>query len=121
MASQKGLPSVLALYRQILRAHRKQLPPPMRVLGDGYASLEFRQHLEGKTTQKQWREFGAEWSKYLGAIDPGGTAGGAANLSGQLSAETIANMSDEQRATLEKLRLEAMSFGTETTMEEDEK
>jgi hypothetical protein len=30
-------------------------------------------------------------------------------------------MSDEQRATLEKLRLEAMSFGTETTMEEDEK
>lgn len=120
MASQSGLKSVLSLYRQILRAHVKQLPPPMRVLGDGYAREEFRRHLEAKTTQEQWLEFGSAWSKYLGAIDPSGNQS-APNLSGELSPETIASMTEEQRMMLETLKQEATSFGLNMPDEESKK
>lgn len=107
-----GLKQVLTLYRQILRAHRVRLPTPMRVLGDGYAREEFRRHLEAKTTREQWLEFGSEWSKYLGAIDPRGAARDAPpNLSGELAPEVVASMTEEQRQMLEKLREEATSFG----------
>jgi hypothetical protein len=50
-AAQKGFkPSPMALlppiplYRRLLRAHRKHLPPEMRVLGDEYIKAEFRAH-----------------------------------------------------------------------------
>ena len=111
-AAAAGLKQVLTLYRQILRAHRVRLPPPMRVLGDGYAREEFRRHLEAKTTREQWLEFGSEWSKYLGAIDPrGADAGAPPNLSGERAPEVVASMTEEQRQMLEKLREEATSFG----------
>ena len=107
-----GLKQVLTLYRQILRAHRVRLPTPMRVLGDGYAREEFRRHLEAKTTREQWLEFGSEWSKYLGAIDPrGADAGAMSNLSGELAPEVVEAMTEEQRQMLQKLREEATSFG----------
>ena len=107
-----GLKRVLTLYRQILRAHRVRLPAPMRVLGDGYAREEFRRHLEAKTTREQWLEFGSEWSKYLGAIDPrGADAGAMPNLSGELAPEVVEAMTEEQRQMLQKLREEATSFG----------
>ena len=34
----------LALYRRILRSHRKHLQPRMRLLGDEYVRAEFRAH-----------------------------------------------------------------------------
>ncbi|KAF9275529.1 acetate non-utilizing protein 9 [Mortierella alpina] len=43
MSSQKALIPPLALYRQILRAHRV-LPSQFRILGDGYVKAEFRRH-----------------------------------------------------------------------------
>ncbi|KAF9957836.1 acetate non-utilizing protein 9 [Mortierella alpina] len=43
MSSQKALIPPLALYRQILRAHRV-LPPQFRILGDGYVKSEFHRH-----------------------------------------------------------------------------
>lgn len=46
MASQKALSPPLQLYRQILRAHRKHLPPQFRILGDGYVKTEFHRHKE---------------------------------------------------------------------------
>lgn len=124
MASKEGLKTILGLYRQILRAHYKQLPTPMRSLGDGYAREEFRRHLEAKTTQEQWIEFGSQWSKYLSTIAPAtdtapgspGPRGGsgvvsAADLSGDLSPEILAALNDEQRVMLDKLRDEALSYG----------
>lgn len=36
----------LALYRRVLRAHRRHLPSELRVLGDGYVKNEFRAHRE---------------------------------------------------------------------------
>ncbi|KAI8357176.1 hypothetical protein B0O80DRAFT_373076, partial [Mortierella sp. GBAus27b] len=40
----KALIPPLQLYRQILRAHRKHLPPQFRILGDGYVKAEFHRH-----------------------------------------------------------------------------
>lgn len=34
----------IPLYRRLLRAHRKHLPPQMRLLGDEYVKAEFRAH-----------------------------------------------------------------------------
>jgi len=34
----------IPLYRRLLRAHRKQLPREMRLLGDEYVKSEFRAH-----------------------------------------------------------------------------
>ena len=111
-STRKAMAPILGLYRQILRAHYQQLPTPMRVLGDGYAREEFRRHLEAKTTREQWLEFGSEWSKYLGAIDPrGADAGAMPNLSGELAPEVVEAMTEEQRQMLQKLREEATSFG----------
>lgn len=118
-AGKEGVKTVLGLYRQILRAHYKQLPTPMRILGDGYARDEFRRHLKsGKTTQEQWIEFGSQWSKYLStlmpAVDtaPGSTGAGGPNLSsGDLAPEILASMTDEQKMMLDKLKQEALSFG----------
>lgn len=36
----------LPLYRRLLRAHRRHLPPDMRLLGDEYIRSEFRSHRE---------------------------------------------------------------------------
>lgn len=36
----------IPLYRRVLRANRKHLPPDMRLLGDNYAKAEFRAHRE---------------------------------------------------------------------------
>ena len=91
----------------------------MRVLGDSYAREEFRRHLEGKTTHDQWIEFGSEWSKYLASIDP---ADGSQkpNLSGDLSPDVVAAMTDEQRAMLERLREEATRFGGDVDVAPDD-
>ena len=119
-STRKAMAPILGLYRQILRAHYQRLPTPMRVLGDGYAREEFRRHLEGKTTEAQWIEFGAQWGKYLAQIAPprgkesaapeGATARGP-NISGSLDAETVASMSEEQREQLRRLKAEAQRFG----------
>ena len=119
MSAKEGVRPILALYRGILRAHYRRLPTPMRVLGDSYAREEFRRHLEGKTTHDQWIEFGSEWSKYLASIDP---ADGSEkpNLSGDLSPDVVAAMTDEQRAMLERLREEATRFGGDVDVAPDD-
>ena len=128
-STRKAMAPILGLYRQILRAHYQQLPTPMRVLGDGYAREEFRRHLEGKTTEAQWIEFGAQWGKYLAQIAPprgkesagpeGATARGP-NISGSLDAETVASMSEEQREQLRRLKAEAQRFGRSVLQGADE-
>lgn len=120
MSAKEGVRPILALYRGILRAHYRRLPTPMRALGDSYAREEFRRHLEGKTTRDQWIEFGSEWSKYLASIDP---ADGSEkpNLSGDLSPDVVAAMTDEQRAMLDRLREEATRFGGDAAPDDDDR
>ena len=110
---------IVSLYRQILRAHYRNLPPPMRVLGGGYAREEFRQHLDAKSvTNDQWIEFATEWSRYLSNIAPRDETSGP-SFTGTLSKETIESMTEEQRMMLRKLKEEAQSFGEAAKEDKD--
>ena len=100
----KGRSIILSLYREILRTHRTDLPPPMRALGDRYARDEFKRHKEGNTTETQWREFHSEWQKYLLQIkgvnhEP---------VNGALSDEVFDNLTDEQKQQLARLHGQAV-------------
>lgn len=110
-----------ALYRAVLRANRRALPPPLRALGDGYAADEFRRHLRAKTTPQQWAAFGGAWRDYAErlALSPGSSstdatsassAAASAAFSGDLPDDVVASMSREQRQQLEQLRRAAESL-----------
>jgi hypothetical protein len=109
-----------ALYRAVLRANRRALPPPLRALGDGYAADEFRRHLRAKTTPQQWAAFGGAWRDYAQrlALSPGSNDATAASsaaaasdaFSGNLPDDVVASMSREQRQQLEQLRRAAESL-----------
>jgi len=98
--------ALLALYRDVLRAHRKVLPPPMRALGDRYLRDEFRRHKEGNTSDNQWRAFAAEWQSYVATLN-----GSGAELSGDISPEMVENLTPEQKEQLAKLQDEAHRLG----------
>jgi hypothetical protein len=106
---------VLALYRAVLRAHRRAegMPPPLRALGDRYAREEFRAHLRGAPSPAQWEQFVAEWRRYAAALRPGGAGalapGGAAPAA--LDAAAEAALAPDQRARLGRLRAEAARLG----------
>ena len=93
---------IVSLYRQILRAHYKCLPPPMRVLGDGYAREEFRRHLDSKSDERSMDRFASEWSRYLANVAR--DRGRRTEVHGRAVKETIDAMSEEQRMMLRKLR-----------------
>lgn len=96
----------MSLYRQILRVHRDKLPGPMRPLGDSYAREEFAQHLKGKTTTKQWQEFGKEWQRYLGML-----RGKAEADQGTDTSHLFESMTEDQKRKLEELREEISNLG----------
>ncbi|GAA5889985.1 hypothetical protein JCM16303_003201 [Sporobolomyces ruberrimus] len=60
----KELLPPLALYRRLLRVHRKVLPAELRVMGDDYVKAEFRRT---KSTDNPLHIVGflSEWKKYL--------------------------------------------------------
>ena len=59
--------SASALYRSIMKAHKKYLPDQMRRLGDAYVKSEFKSHKEVKKTE-QLEEFFSAWEQYLSQI-----------------------------------------------------
>eukprot|EP01026_Neomeris_dumetosa_P079834 TRINITY_DN8762_c0_g1_i1.p3 TRINITY_DN8762_c0_g1~~TRINITY_DN8762_c0_g1_i1.p3 ORF type:complete len:117 (-),score=9.76 TRINITY_DN8762_c0_g1_i1:350-700(-) len=101
---------VLGLYREILRLHRKQLPPPMREFGDKYVKSEFKAHWNTKTTEQQWNQFQQEWSRYLYMLKG---QGDMQDNSGDLTPDLIDSLSNEQRMKLTELRNQARKFGEE--------
>ncbi|GAA6019330.1 hypothetical protein JCM11491_000897 [Sporobolomyces phaffii] len=60
----KELLPPLALYRRLLRVHRKVLPAELRLMGDDYVKAEFRRT---KSTDNPLHIVGflSEWKKYL--------------------------------------------------------
>ena len=96
---------VLQLYRDIVRAHRTQLPPPLRDMGDTYARDEFRRHWKPSTTQPQWQAFVQEWQRYLSMLR------GQADLpeaSGDIPDSVLESLNPEQKAQLARLKEEAV-------------
>jgi len=94
---------LLQLYRQIMKVHRERLPLPMRDMGDSYARDEFRRHRDEKTTEQQWAIFAAEWRKYVAMLS------GEADMtvSGDIPADVLNSMSQEQKIRLQILEEEA--------------
>mmetsp|Transcript_36352 Transcript_36352/g.43989 ORF Transcript_36352/g.43989 Transcript_36352/m.43989 type:complete len:117 (+) Transcript_36352:384-734(+) len=109
-------PSIIYLYRQVLRSHRL-LPAPMRSLGDRYARDEFRRHRESETTPEQWTEFAVQWRKYISTIrgDVGATS------TGNLSHDDLENMSPQQLDQLTRLRSESLRIGSDLDLGEIKK
>ena len=114
----KGREAALALYRQILRAHKKHLPSDMKNLGDSYVKSEFKLH---KTVQNaaQLDSFFVAWDQYLSQILTTarikessvslGEDGMKATFGQHLPSEVT--LSDEQQGQLEKLKEEASKSG----------
>jgi hypothetical protein len=117
MANQQGFKQLAQLYRSILRAHRDKLPGPLRILGDSYASEEFRRHLKGKTTQAQWQEFGKQWSAYVSMLK------GSADheRSGDIPDDVLAALTAEQVEQLLKLQQAATDLATGDPRSDQEK
>ena len=56
--------SAMALYRSILRAHKRYLPHEMKGLGDSYVKSEFNM-FKKVTDEEQLKQFYTEWNGYL--------------------------------------------------------
>lgn len=98
-----GAEALLAGYRTVLRVHRLRLPPPMRALGDSFARDEFRAWAASKSSAGQWREFGGQWTRYVDMLL--GIADTPEATSGDIPAEMLGQLNEQQKEQLEKLRL----------------
>ena len=94
----------LSLYRRILKAHRRLLPPDLRRLGDSYARDEFLRH---RSADKSFQDvFRAEWERYVATLEAQRQREGA--VRGQdLPEERVARLSDNQLKQLALLRRES--------------
>ena len=90
---------VLALYRNILRVHRRVLPQEMRFLGDEYVRDEFKRHKTASATYV--RSFLKEWHVYLRDLRKQARA---REFGKELDAETLVKLSPEQRQQLDLLK-----------------
>ena len=128
-AAQAARIRATSLYRSILRAHQRHLPNEMRSIGDAYVKSEFKLHKKASKPE-QIEQFFEEWKKYLDQIlmtarakesasvgSIGGNGGGGAQKGQQQQSSSVfafgsdlppdVELSDEQRAQLEKLKEEA--------------
>lgn len=98
--------ALLAGLRRILRLHRRALPAVHRALGDRVAVDELRAMGRGSsTTAAQWAAFTAEWRAYEAAL------AGHAPLPEPSEAALMAQLSDDQRRQLQRLRNETGRLG----------
>ena len=111
--------SAIVLYRNILRAHKRYLPPEMKELGDSYVKSEF--NLFKKVADEgQLNEFFFEWNQYLNqlmqtarrkeSISAGSLESSSSSTFGKhLSADI--SLTDEQMIQLKKLKEETERAG----------
>jgi hypothetical protein len=116
----------LSLYRSLLRVHKKYLPVEMKELGDTYIKSEFRLHKSAKPEQadqfcKEWTEYREEIlmtaraieSRSSGSLDDSSKSAGGSQAVFDFGKNlpSDADLSEEQREQLEKLREEATRTG----------
>lgn len=92
----------LALYRDILRAHQRYLPPDARELGDAYVRHEFTEHRNASADFML--QFERQWRDYLTTIRSSDTE---EPIGRAMTADEVAALSDEQKVQLRECRLEA--------------
>jgi hypothetical protein len=112
----------LRLYKAIFKAHQMVLPPVMRELGDSYVREEFKRHKDARP--EYLRGFFSEWLKYLDTMRSQGAPDehGNPSFGKALDTEIISLLSEDQRAQLALLQVEATKVAnasdTETTYTE---
>jgi hypothetical protein len=106
-----GLARLHSLYRAVLRAHREKLPPPLRALGDSYVQSELRRHIKGSTSERQWAEFGDQWSAYLSMLRGRADADEAQGSITALHEADERALNEEQRGQLARLKEAALQLG----------
>ncbi|KAN0122228.1 ACN9 domain containing protein [Hyaloscypha variabilis] len=86
----------IPLYRRLLRAHRKHLPPEMRLLGDQYIKSEFRAH---RNVENPVHIIGflTEWQMYAQKLE------GDSWIGERMDIGKIEKMSDQQLGQLYEL------------------
>jgi len=111
----------LALYRGILRAHRK-MPMEMRMLGDKYVRSEFKLH-KSVTNPGQLESFFVAWEEYLdqmmrAARRRDSVSNGTLDEKDEMERVGFGRhlpldveLSDDQKSQLEKLKDEATLGG----------
>lgn len=118
--SRVGKDVAITLYRNILRAHKRYLPPEMKGLGDSYVKSEFKLF---KTVQdtNQLDQFYTSWQQYLQQILDTARAKEFVSSGSIKDAEEITSfgqhlppdieLTDDQKAQLEKLKEETARVG----------
>jgi len=96
VAHRKG---VRALYRAILRTHRRRLPQSMRELGDAFVTKEFQLHKHVRD-ERVVASFLGRWREYLSTLRTHGPEGEGAGL----AEEQVALLSPDQQRQLNRLR-----------------
>ena len=100
----------LALYRSILRAHQRYLPPDARALGDAYVKEEFALHKDA--SDNFMVQFDRQWRDYLTTLR---ATDAEAPIGREMTAEEVAALSDEQKIQLLKIRESASGAPTVDT------
>ena len=88
----------LALYRSILRAHQRYLPADARELGDAYVRSEFALHRNASANFVA--QFERQWRDYLTTL----RASEEGDIGREMTPEEVADLSDEQKVQLLKIR-----------------
>lgn len=111
--------SAKALYRSILRAHKRYLPQEMKGLGDSYVKSEFKM-FKKVTDEGQLTAFFSEWNQYMdqlmqtarrkesisaGSLESSSNSAFGKHLSADIS------LTDEQMDQLQKLKEETKRAG----------
>ncbi|EDO42461.1 predicted protein [Nematostella vectensis] len=97
--------AIQALYRRVLKLHRK-LPLEIKALGDQYAKDEFRRHK--KASQEQAVRFMQEWKIYADTIEQQVNSQQLNVLGKDLKDEHIESLTEEQLGQLYSLQEAAL-------------
>jgi len=89
----------LALYRSILRAHQRLLPPEARELGDAYVKEEFKLHRDAAPNFLV--QFERQWRDYLTSLKVTQNEG---VIGREMTPDEVASLSDDQKVQLLKIR-----------------
>ncbi|PMD40156.1 ACN9-domain-containing protein [Hyaloscypha variabilis F] len=103
----------IPLYRRLLRAHRKHLPPEMRLLGDQYIKSEFRAH---RNVENPVHIIGflTEWQMYAQKLE------GDSWIGERMDIGKIEKMSDQQLGQLYELMQAIRKKGLEDSQPGEE-
>ena len=100
----------ILLYRDILKEHRRKLPPQLRLLGDNFVRHEFKQHKSAKP--EHLSKFYKGWTDYLAMMKKS-----ESNIGKDMK---IADLNEQQIGKLRELNEEVRKINTEKMNELNE-